>query len=163
MDSIKWQSLGNLLEVANCTHLKNTSGVYRLRCTQCSSVLYVGKARKLIVRLLQHTFCPPYGAVDIVLGEVLNANGRKKWEQLCEHLKKLSRTTRVEVARGLLVDVVVPENPAEIGILEKRLLSESAATFGNGRRIWGSRHPDDFTDYWVKRAGGCLSADDVLD
>jgi hypothetical protein len=158
MENSQMRQLGSLLEAAKHTDLKNKSGVYRLRCAQCSLVLYVGQAKELLVRLIQHAFCPPYGAVDLVLGEVLNAAGRDRWSRLCDHLKRLSRQTRLEIARGLLVDVLVPEDPSDISAIESRLLAESAAVFGAGGRTWQSTHMDDFTDYWISRAGGGLPA-----
>jgi len=34
------------------------------------------------------------------------------------------------------------------------LLAENPGVFGDGQRVWGSTHSDDFTAYWVQRVGG---------
>lgn len=106
------RNLGTLAEAANHTDLKNKAGVYLMRCAGCSKAVCIGKSKEVLVRLITHAYVPPYGAVDLVIGEVLRPDRRDKWSQLCEHLKAVSSRTRVDVSRALKVEVSIPDNPA---------------------------------------------------
>lgn len=156
---VELQLVGPLAEIeAHKKELQMRAGVYLMCCSVCGCVLYVGQSYNLYGRIREHAFSSPYGAVDIVIGEVLNPDGKKKWETLCAHLKAAAAPPCEEIAARLTLHVSILLNKADRDITEQRLFMKHPNCFGNNERVWRDKAEVEFFREYKRRKARQSSA-----
>jgi len=120
-----------------------TRGVYVLRCAECDFTVYAGKADDIYGRLIQHAFGPPYGVVDIVIGDVVLP--QRRFERFCVHLHEIRRGTRSEIARALRLEISIVPDGQSTAAREDEIRRMYEAPYGDGRRMW--RPVEELLDY----------------
>jgi hypothetical protein len=118
-------------------------GIYVVGCASCDCTIYVGKADGIFGRLIQHAFQPPYGVVDIVIGEVVLPH--RRGERFCSHLNDVRALTRVEIAKALRVDIRLVPAGQSTAAVENKVRTELDPPYGDGRRMW--RPVEELLDY----------------
>lgn len=142
----------SLLEAVEDPSLRKKPGVYLLRCRECGHVLYIGQAADLRARLAGHAFVSPYGAVDIVYGDVLLPGAR---DRFCPHLREARKQPRPEVVRFLLAEIEIIYEAIQRERREAELFGRFPSAYGNRARIWASTAAD-FVTYYLQKGAGYL-------